>query len=329
MTTNLQNCPIWDVPLEGRINLSRNSSTWKVPNSPRAGGGYRLSSDAWPEGLTPEERARLTTWLVDQRELGNPTPEITSGAIESAKNRRPLPVDERAYRLLRLFARSIDKVGNTLSIAAEYLSEEYLSEEYLDLFDLFAWTESLEWSEIRYFCQFLVDAGLVTARIGWASIDQCEITVKGYKHIADQATNTDSTQAFVAMWFAPEMDEVYKEGIELGIQDAGFKPYRVDREEHIDKIDDVIIAGIRKSRFLVADFTQDGDNARGGVYYEAGFAQGLGLPVVFTCRKDCIEKVHFDTNHYNHIVWTQPGELRRMLANRIVSVLGPGPLMNR
>ena len=75
----------------------------------------------------------------------------------------------------------------------------------------------------------------------------------------------------------------------------------------------------------MADFTQDGDLARGGVYYEAGFAQGLGLPVIFTCQKDCVEKLHFDTNHYNHLVWTEPEELRKMLSNRIVRVLGQGP----
>ena len=39
---------------------------------------------------------------------------------------------------------------------------------------------------------------------------------------------------------------------------------------------------IRKSKFLIADFT----GQRGGVYYEAGFAYGLGLPVIWTCRKD-------------------------------------------
>ena len=63
----------------------------------------------------------------------------------------------------------------------------------------------------------------------------------------------------------------------------------------------------------------------GGVYYEAGFAHGLDIPVIFCCRKDVLEKVHFDTRQYNHIVWEKPEELREKLANRIAAVIGDGP----
>jgi hypothetical protein len=42
---------------------------------------------------------------------------------------------------------------------------------------------------------------------------------------------------------------------------------------------------------LVADFT----GQRGGVYWEAGFAQGLGIPVIRTCKSDELWKLHFDT----------------------------------
>ena len=63
-------------------------------------------------------------------------------------------------------------------------------------------------------------------------------------------------------------------GIMPGIEDAGYKPYLVDEDEHIDKIDDKIIAEIRRSRFIVADFTHGEKGARGGVYFEAGFALG-------------------------------------------------------
>ncbi len=104
---------------------------------------------------------------------------------------------------------------------------------------------------------------------------------------------------------------------------------RIDQKEHINKIDDEIIAGIKQSRFLVADFTHGEDGARGGVYYEAGFAHGLGLPVIFTCQKDSVDKLHFDTNHYNHIVWTTPEELREKLKNRILAVIGEGPEAHR
>ena len=57
--------------------------------------------------------------------------------------------------------------------------------------------------------------------------------------------------------------------------------------------------------------------ARGGVYYEAGFAQGLGLPVIWTCRKDMIDYVHFDTRHCAHIDWEAPDELKDKLSESL------------
>ena len=107
--------------------------------------------------------------------------------------------------------------------------------------------------------------------------------------------------------------------------DAGYTAMRIDRKEHINKIDDEIIAEIRRSRFLVADFSQGDDGARGGVYFEAGFALGLGIPVIYTCRKSDIDKLHFDTRQYNHIVWETPEDLRTALKNRILAVIGEGP----
>ena len=53
---------------------------------------------------------------------------------------------------------------------------------------------------------------------------------------------------------------------------------------------------------LSSDFTGN----RGGVYYEAGFAHGLGLPVIFMCRDG--DELHFDVRQYNCIFW-KPDQL--------------------
>ena len=58
------------------------------------------------------------------------------------------------------------------------------------------------------------------------------------------------------MWFDLSMDEAYQNGIQPAIEDAGYEAVRIDRKDHNNKIDDEIIAEIRRSRFLVADFTQ-------------------------------------------------------------------------
>lgn len=155
-------------------------------------------------------------------------------------------------------------------------------------------------------------------------IGHATITAKGWERLEQLRTpNKDSAQGFVAMWFAPEMTNIYENVLAPAIQSAGYIPHRVDQREHIDKIDDEIILQIRRSRFVVADAT----GHRGGVYYEAGFASGLGLPVFWTCRKDVMKDLHFDVNHYNCIVWEldKLDEFRDALARRIESVLGRGP----
>ncbi len=58
------------------------------------------------------------------------------------------------------------------------------------------------------------------------------------------------------------MNAVWKDGLEKGISAAGYKPLRIDTKEHANKICDEIISEIRRSRFLVADYT----GHRGGVY---------------------------------------------------------------
>ena len=131
------------------------------------------------------------------------------------------------------------------------------------------------------------------------------------------------------MWINPEMDDAYEQGIEEGIEAAGYKPMRIDKKPDVNKIDDEIIAQIRRSRFLVADFTHGEDGARGGVYWEAGFAYGLGLPVIYSCREDMVDQLHFDTRQYYHIVWETTEELRDGLAQRIEALIGAGQTNER
>jgi hypothetical protein len=68
-------------------------------------------------------------------------------------------------------------------------------------------------------------------------------------------------------------------------------------------IDDQLRVALRRSRFVIADLTH-GNN---GAYWEAGFAEGLGRPVIYTCREkeweDGNQKTHFDTNHLVTVIW--------------------------
>ena len=61
---------------------------------------------------------------------------------------------------------------------------------------------------------------------------------------------------------------------------------------------------------MVADCT----GQRGGVYYESGLAQGLNMPVYWTCRKDQMEGVHFDTNHFRFTLFLLISKNERRLS---------------
>jgi hypothetical protein len=148
------------------------------------------------------------------------------------------------------------------------------------------------------------------------------LTVKGLL-AADQLQkiNGASSQGFVAMSFDPKLVAAWTNGFEPAIRAAGYVPLRVDEKEFLGGITDQIMAEIRRSRFVVADYT----GQKNGVYFEAGFALGLLLPVIPTCHADEIEKLHFDIKHLNTLVWKSAEELANLLAKRIRAVIGPGP----
>ena len=160
---------------------------------------------------------------------------------------------------------------------------------------ILAWTESTDVREAFELEGYLGELGLIADRtMSGPGVLTARLTIEGHRQIANEAGRADSAQVFVAMWFHENTDSAYSHGIEPAIRDAGYRPLRIDQKEHLNKIEDEIVAEIRRSRFIIADFTQGEGGARGGVYYEAGFAHGLGLPVILTCRTDCFDQLHFD-----------------------------------
>lgn len=67
-------------------------------------------------------------------------------------------------------------------------------------------------------------------------------------------------------------------------------------------IDNILRAQIRDAAFVLVDLTHD--NA--GAYWEAGYAEGLGKPVIYICEQGKFDstKTHFDTNHCTTVLWT-------------------------
>jgi hypothetical protein len=144
-----------------------------------------------------------------------------------------------------------------------------------------------------------------------------QMTVPGWNTVAPTEGGVAGT-CFVAMSFDRSLDAAYRDGILPAISAAGFRGGRVDEYPHNDNITDRIRAGIRSAQVIVADFTLQ----RPGVYYEAGFAEGLGREVIRTCRAADFDNLHFDTRQFFHLSWETPADLRAKLTDHMRATVG-------
>ena len=250
-----------------------------------------------------DARSKLSGWVRDQYVAGS-VPKVNPDMIPMVIARPKPPFAERAKRLLIEAVRGQNEMGELVNLNdARFLSATYSKNRTeIDLL--------MEYQAPNYWMEHATIGGM--ARVhphGYATYDDFT-RQKG-----------EGSQVFVAMWFDVSTNEAFSKGLVLGISNAGYRPLRIDRKEHVNKIDDEIVAGIKESRFLVADFT----GHRGGVYFEAGFAMGLGLPVIWTCSKAALNELHFDIRQYAFIDWETPEDLAERLEKRIRAVVGVGP----
>jgi hypothetical protein len=269
-------------------------------------GEYRLTGSA-ESMLRDQHRIRnpgaVSGWIRQQNAMGI-TPRIDSDAVPTLGVLTKPPFRERVERLLVAAAEKGPRLdawfnpGDPVFVGACYCDDT---------------------NELVIVLEHLRNEGLLTNTL---SPQGERLTAKGYI-FADElrAKRAASSQAFVAMWLSDTMTPVYEKGLSVGIRNAGFSPMLIPEKEHANKIDDEIIAEIRRSAFVVADFTDQRPN----VYFEAGFAMGLGLPVIWTCRQNDIPNLHFDIRQYNCIGWTDEGKLALRLQRRIEALLGRGP----
>lgn len=292
-------------------------------------GEFHLSGvdeDGLPGDKDSLEVARLSGWL---RENWGGT--ITEKDIAGILGLRLPTVGEKADRILLHLAKCQPKPGREIrpstngpTLWQKNLEEEHLRRDGVSDLGLLGVAYCADRIELDF---LLTDYLLNNQKfIRRTSTDPwpVKITPAGWARIHElqQGTGTGAS-AFVAMWFGAAVQPAFI-AISAGIRDAGYETVRIDKVEHNHKIDDEIIASIRRCKFLVADLTRH----RGGVYFEAGFALGLGRPVIWMCREDDLANVHFDNRQYNMILWQpeRPDDLRQRLANRIEATLGRGPV---
>ena len=254
-------------------------------------------------------------------------------------------VAQRADYLLKCFAKYYPQIGAgpSMSNIEEILTKGKNIDEvdFKNPFTKFVLQSlSRSYSSNRKELEYLIRDYHIngTAFITLVNNDKLEVSPKGWARLDElKYVSQESNIGFIAMKFLPKLIEFSEKWFEGGIKDAGYEAKAMYSHKHNRIIDNEMLALIRRSKFLVCDLT----NSSKGAYYEAGFAHGLKIPVIFLCEKNFFhnkknelsvdkEGVHFDTNHYPIIFWEYGDdngkELKKELKDWIESTVGRGLL---
>lgn len=123
------------------------------------------------------------------------------------------------------------------------------------------------------------------------------------------AAEIDPKLVFVITAFLSDMDPIF-EGVEQAGESLGLTVMRVKDVPGDYKITDQIVHMIKTARLVVADLTHERPN----VYFELGYARGLGKTVVTVAREGTV--VHFDVKDWTYIPYIDSRILERDIRKR-------------
>jgi len=180
---------------------------------------------------------------------------------------------------------------------------------------------TLEAQTIKYLVKSLNKKGLIETHLDSGDIVDLNLTFDGWEYYEELKTQTlDSNLAFMAMRFNNSvLAKIFNEVIKDAVAKTGFEIRRLDEEKRAGIIDDKLRVEIRRSKFLIADLTDDNN----GAYWEAGYAEGLGMQVIYICEEEKFKekKTHFDTNHHLTVLWKDDQESLKNFAEELKATI--------
>lgn len=149
----------------------------------------------------------------------------------------------------------------------------------------------------------IVQGAVVDSDDGVEFLD-VDLTLSGWeRYDAELRGRVSAGHGFLALKFGDTpldafVADVVKPSVKRGV---GFDLFDMRDIARAGLIDNIMRAQICDAAFAIVDLTHD--NA--GAYWEAGYAEGLGKPVIYICEKSKFDavKTHFDTNHSTTIPW--------------------------
>ena len=160
-----------------------------------------------------------------------------------AKTYQPLDPIEKMDNALIILDKKSKYVGQALSV---------------DITQDFSYYHCFATEELHNLLLLLYKEGYIEAQDPHSPHDKLSLVTKGYQRLRELKRTSDSKTCFVAMWFTPEMQEVYLQAVQPAIEfieegqtEPKYRAVKIDTHEHINDINDEIIAQIRRSRFMV------------------------------------------------------------------------------
>lgn len=206
----------------------------------------------------------------------------------------PLPTPgQQAVNALRYIGDRVTEEG----VPIEYLPPEF---------------SALIGSSSREFACNLVlelrDNGLATVLFlpevgGPVHIQDLSLTLAGWeKYEAERKGELSGSYGFIALKFGDEtLDPLIRDHVKPALASIGYDAVDLRDVSKAGIIDNLLRIQIRDAAFVLVDLTHE--NA--GAYWEAGYAEGLGKPVLYICERTKFDekKTHFDTNHCTTVLW--------------------------
>lgn len=266
---SVTNCPLCD----GQAELTTDNSGRDITNVNCRRCGHFEITDMAETRLTLENKPLLSAYARRTSDAGSPVKILFTNIDDLVASLPKYNPAEKLDNLLQLLAERTSGLGSC---------------PQFDPDNDYPLLVSPDRREIDYLLCVLFRRGLIEGTFVERAFDteatvmNVKLTMDGWEKMeALKRVGRSSSRAFVAMWFDPSMDDIYRKAIEPAIKTAGYDPLRIDKSEHVNRIDDEIIGQIRRARFMVADFT----GQRHGVYFEAGMMLGLGRNVIWMSHR--------------------------------------------
>jgi len=131
------------------------------------------------------------------------------------------------------------------------------------------------------------------------------LSIKGWDKYEKLSKGVETNkQGFMAMPFGFEyLTRAFYECWKPAAAETGLPLQRLDENPRAGSISNRMRVEIRRSKYLVAELTHNNP----GAYWEAGFAEGLGKPVIYLCEKSFFDDpengIHFDVSQMQAVIW--------------------------